>query len=195
MNNAILYQFLGDAATVRRLAANLTQLSRDHGLSIWLAGAAIMLGWAMVASGDVDAGIAEAGRGIDAWQATGADLAGPYYFSLLAAGYQAAGQNQSARDLVERGVAQAERSGEVWWLAELLRLRASFQPQPESEATLREALRIARRQKARFQALRVACSLAELLQEPKVVREQFGEFAYPGDTEEARRAQSILSSR
>ncbi len=192
MNNAILHQFLGDAATVRSLASNLTQLSRDHGLSIWIAGAAIMLGWAMVETGEVAAGIAEAERGINAWQATGADVAGPYYFSPLASGCQRAGQHERARDLVERGMAQAERSGEVWWLAELLRLRAAWQPQPEAEAALRRALQIARRQKARFQALRVACSLAELLHEPPVVKEQLGEFAYPEDTDEVRHARALL---
>ena len=95
---------------------------------------------------------------------------------------------------MERAVAQAERSGEVWWLAELLRLRASFQPQAEAATTLRQALRIARSQKARFQALRAACSLAELIHEPKAVREQLGEFAYP-DSDETRRAQAFLSSR
>ena len=59
-------------------------------------------------------------RGLEAYRATGAGLALPYYLSILGDAYIQAGRPDDARDVLDEGLAIAERSDELCQKAELL---------------------------------------------------------------------------
>ena len=70
---------------------------------------------------------------------------------------------------IEQAIAISEETGERWYLAEILRLKAelllaSARPGDRVEIFLTRSLEIARSQKARCWELRTACDLASLWQ-------------------------------
>ena len=124
-----------------------------------------MHGWARAQHGEHDEGIEEMRRGIEGWRATGAELAAPYDFGLLAEAHSLAGRPEQGLLALADAMASSARSGEVWWRAELLRIEAELRlklPAPDAEAAERgflDALGLARAQRARSLELRAAASL------------------------------------
>ena len=167
-NDTMTLQFRGEAERVLERAEAQLALARKHGFPLWEAGAAVMRGWAWTKLGRMDEGLAEMRRGIDGWRATGAELAAPYYLSLLAEAQGAAGQVDRALDTLQQAFASSNRSGEAWWRPEICRLDGELrllQPTPDLTTVERcfvEALVTARAQTSRSLELRAACSLLRL---------------------------------
>jgi len=59
-------------------------LCREHNFALWLGGARVQRGWALVELGHIEEGANEIRRGLDAWQVTGTQVAKPYFLALLA---------------------------------------------------------------------------------------------------------------
>jgi predicted ATPase len=131
---------------------------------LWLAGAAILRGWSLAGQ----QGTREMRQGLAAWRATGAEYMVPYFQALLAGACAVADRPAEGLRLVEDGLARAERSGERWCEAELLRQRGALlllrggRNRAEAEAALRRARAVAHRQGARLWELRASLSLARL---------------------------------
>jgi predicted ATPase len=125
-------------------------------------------GWALAATGDPEAGLALLGEGLPTWSMTGASLYEPYFLSLLAEAHRAAGQANQALELLDQASAKASITGERFFAAELHRLKGDLLlelPTPNvsnGEASLTEAVAIARRQGAPLWELRAATSLARM---------------------------------
>jgi len=81
------------------------------------------------------------------------------FLASLAQGLAASGQRVGAVAAVNQAIAQCDRTGESWLLAELYRIRGDIRLR-EGEADLLQALEIARGQGALAWELRTATSLA-----------------------------------
>jgi predicted ATPase len=167
---AIVETMRGDAATTLRDALPLIELSREHGLALYLAGATILVGWARARLGERAAGIHEFCQGLERWAEAGCKTGVPYFQGLLAEieSEEQGGDRSLAR--IDEALMLASETGERWSDALLHRIRGGIllkrdpaDSAPAEEAFL-TAITIAREQKARSFELRAALSLAKLYQ-------------------------------
>jgi adenylate cyclase len=130
--SAMLHQLRGDAASTEHWAQNSVELSSSEGFSFWLAGGAVLRGWAWVArcagrgAGEAvmaQAGIAEIRRGLEAWLATGSRTYHTYYLGLLADALLRLGKAGEARATLDEAIAAAQALPEGLYEAELYRLK------------------------------------------------------------------------
>jgi TOMM system kinase/cyclase fusion protein len=171
---ALLRQYRGDAPATRALAEETLVLSEAHGLVFVSAMASILKGWVLTQEGELGEGMAQMRRGLAAQLATGAEMAKPYWLSLIAEACHRTGAVHEGLALLDEAEAAVEQTHERCWEAEIYRLRgqlllaASEPAAPEAarsaEASYRRALDIARGQGARSLELRTAVSLSRLWQ-------------------------------
>jgi predicted ATPase len=104
----------------------LLPLCREYDLSLWLAWGTVMHGWLMVEYGQGEAGLAEIRQGIADWRATGSGIWLPYYRSLLVEACGKVGRLAEGLQVVEEALAESRVNGEVWYEAELYRLKGTL---------------------------------------------------------------------
>ena len=185
---ATLAQFDGDStAALSRAEAALT-LAKEKSFAYWVMWGTFLASWARSrGDSDVDrlAAVAELEEALAGVDRTGMRLFRSYWEALLADAYLRTGRVTEATAAVERGVASADATGERFWLAELLRLRATALVAGSADAhdaavlALREAIAVAERQGASSLALRAAVELLRLLRaresaHPSLMGRMFG---------------------
>ena len=148
-----LAHFERNAVEVERLASDLIELSTRHNFALWLAGGAILRSWARSASGRTVDGISRIEEGIGDWRATGSTICLPLFLALKAEALHLADRTPEALEAIKEAEAQAERSEERWWNAELHRLRGVFlatlgAEEAQIEASFQEAIGTAKQQKS-----------------------------------------------
>jgi class 3 adenylate cyclase/tetratricopeptide (TPR) repeat protein len=143
-------------------------------------------------------------RGLEAYRATGAGLALPYYLSILGDAYIQAGRPDDARDALDEGLAIAEQSDELCQKAELYRLKGELAlragPQNgEAEEHFRRAIETARHQLSKAWELRATTSLARLCQQTgrrdearRMLSDTYGRFTEGFDTPDLKCARALL---
>jgi predicted ATPase/tRNA A-37 threonylcarbamoyl transferase component Bud32 len=165
---SMVSQLRRDPGRTRIYAERCSNVAAEHGLSLWLAGSAVMRGWAIAAEGDVAAGVAKLRKGLIDWKATGAVTYGTYFLGILAETLLPVDNNTLMTSLLDEAVALADRTGERLFAAELHRLRgeAILRTETASPAAaaaraaseFSRAIEIAQEQQARSLALRAAAS-------------------------------------
>jgi predicted ATPase len=153
----------------RECAGEAEGICRKYAFSYYLGWSESVLGWAMAQRGAAEEGCKRLQRGIETMKSTGAQLRLPFYYSLLAEAYEAAGQTREALASVATGLAMVDTNGERWAEPELHRVHGQILEQAghrrESAESFRKAveaaLRIgalpfARRAEARLRPLRDA---------------------------------------
>jgi predicted ATPase len=163
---AVVRQYRGDAPAARQLVDQALDLSDQQGLEFIGAMAAMLQGWVMTREGQLPEGLDRMRQGLAAQLATGAELARPYWLSLIAEACLRTGAAPEGLELLDEAEAAVSHTRERYWEAEVYRLRgllltASEPAAPElAEASYRRALDVARRQGARSLELRAAVGLA-----------------------------------
>jgi predicted ATPase len=153
-------------------AAESKEVAAEHGFSFWLAGAAVLSGWALAASGRGKEGLERLRQGLADWNATGSRTYLTYYLGVLSEVLASQGQIDEARQTVENALALAQSTGEGLYEAELHRLKGEYLLQG-TNATDAEAVRnaescfhhsidLARRRHAKALEQRTLTSLARL---------------------------------
>lgn len=128
----------------------------------------------------------------------------PLNRGLLAEAYITSGQVATAIELLDQTIVLAKQTGERWFDAELLRLRALALEKTgrsaEAEAALRHALAIAQRQSAGMWQLRAAASLARLLgsqrrhvEAAQALAAVYGQFTEGFESADLQEAKQLLS--
>ncbi len=112
----------------------------------------------LIQRGDV-AGVPVLRRAVDELREAEFLIRLPAYLGTLAQGLALDGQPVQARNAIDDAIRMSERHEEHWCLPELLRLRGELH---QSEEHLRQALDLARHQRAVSWELRTATSLAQL---------------------------------
>jgi class 3 adenylate cyclase/predicted ATPase len=163
-----LSQFAGDRTAVQERTEALLALASEQGFAFWAGCAMVLEGWSLADRGRASEGIARIRQGLAAYHATGASHFDPHFLGLLAQAQRRQGELAEAEGTVAEALDTVCRTGERYYEAELLRLRAELRlarPTPDpvaAERGLVEALEAARRQGARMWELRAAASLARL---------------------------------
>ena len=117
----ILAERRGPAACLA-LAEEALRFSREHFLVFWVAGLIIKAGWARAMT-DSTAGVEQLRTGIESWKKTGAALHIPTWGAHLAEALLLADVTDEAATVLEDALALAYKNGDVFYLAELHRLR------------------------------------------------------------------------
>jgi tetratricopeptide (TPR) repeat protein len=143
-------------------------------------------------------------RGLDAYRATGAGLALPYYLSILGDAYLQAGRADDARDVLDEGLAIAEQSDELCQKAELYRLKGDLalgtgSQNGNAEEHFRRAIGTARDQLSKAWELRATTSLARLFQQTgrrdearQMLSDTYSRYTEGFDTPDLKCARALL---
>jgi len=205
--SAILHQLRRDVPMVLERAQAAVPVAAKLGLSLVLAVAPIMRGWAMAMQGRGTEGLTLIQEGLAAYRATGSEFQRPHFLVLLAEVHGTLGQAAEGLAALSEARAAVEKSGERYYEAELSRMEGEMrliQEPPDEDAAqacFEEALETARRQQARLLELRAATSLARLWQrrgKPEEARQALAEI-YASFTEglkapDLEAARSVLAS-
>jgi class 3 adenylate cyclase/predicted ATPase len=165
---AELTHIQGSAGEAEARAERVFALASERGMAHYAAWALMMLGWALVKQGGVDAGLAKVEEGLAALRATGNLYHIPHRLTVRAEAFAAAGRATAARDAIEEAVESASRAGEVWYEPEALRVQAEILQSPAiandraAEQCLERAVATAEARGARFWKLRAGVALARL---------------------------------
>ncbi len=158
---------LGEEAEARRQIEGAVEVAEAHGLSGWSIRNAALLGYLIGREGEVDRGIAMMRSAAEQWAARGWRIIVPYDRGLLARLCLSAGRMAEGLSAIEEGLTVARETGQLFWNAELLRLKgdlleASGAPPGASRRACSDALELARAQGARVLARRAEESLQSL---------------------------------
>jgi class 3 adenylate cyclase/tetratricopeptide (TPR) repeat protein len=167
---AVFEIYRGDAEAARRDAEIVVELSRRHGLALFLAWGTVALCWANARLHDRETGMTEFRAALAAYTDQGNRFFASFFQGLLAELEAEEPGATGAVTRIERALALAEQTGELWTDAFLHRIRGDIllKAYPEHPARAEEAylaaIAIAREQGARSFGLRAAHSLARLYQ-------------------------------
>lgn len=166
----------GDLTAAEGFSAMLCRRATANALDVWRAYADCFDGELLVRRGDPEAGLRLLRPAVEELQRVGFMQHLTPISAALAQGLAAAGQVDQALGVVEQVLARCVRTGERWFLAELLRLRGEMLlmrtgsgAATSAEADFREALAIARGQGAASWELRAATSLAVLRRDHEAI--------------------------
>jgi predicted ATPase len=163
---AVVHLWRREFEAARRRGEAAIAVAREHSLAEWLAIGMICRGVALAGLGRLEDGMAELHAGLAAWERVGDRVIGTMWLGFTAEAHAAADQLDAAFAVLGRATALAEANGELFYQAELHRLRGAFHAQrgdiAEAELWLHEAIELARSQSARSLELRAAMALAHL---------------------------------
>ena len=124
MYRAELSQIRGKPAPVMKSAEHSLAVGLDKGLSQYVAWAKMMRGWALAEGGQFQQGVGEMEEGFTELQKVRVRYHLPHRLGMRAQTYAAAGRNSEAVTAIEEALASVKQTGETWYEAELLRIKA-----------------------------------------------------------------------
>jgi tetratricopeptide (TPR) repeat protein len=168
-------------------------------------------GEALTEQGKEEEGIVQIQKGLEALQATGAELRRACYLATLAVAYANVGKAEEGLTLLAKALDAIHENMEYVYEAELYRIKGQLvlqshslqsavsDPQGEAEACFLKAIEIARKQQAKSLELRAAVSLARLWQQQgkqhearNTLSEIYGWFTEGFDTKDLQEAEALL---
>jgi tetratricopeptide (TPR) repeat protein len=168
---AAAHHFRRDSRGALQRATESLDMAREQGFATWIGVSQMIRGASLIATGESEVGLADITSGMTAHSGTEAITYQTFGISLYAQGLLEGGRFDEALDALAEGLAISERTGERFYLAELLRLKGEIVARKgdlaEAEQWLREAIDVSRRQGARLFEMRSAVSLCRLLDGPQ----------------------------
>jgi predicted ATPase/class 3 adenylate cyclase/DNA-binding winged helix-turn-helix (wHTH) protein len=199
-------QLRREVQTAQERATAEIALCSEQGFALYLARGTILRGWAMAEQGRGAEGLAQMRQGLDAYQATGAEVFRPYYLACLAIAHGKVGQAEEGLSRLAEALAAVHKTGERIYEAELFRLKGELllavspDRDAEAEACFHQALSVARRQQAKALELRAAMSLSRLWQcqsrrtaAQELLGEVYSWFTEGLDTADFQEAKGLLA--
>jgi predicted ATPase/class 3 adenylate cyclase len=160
---------LGERERTRAQAETLLTLATELGNSFRCAIAELHLAWCDSIEGDRSKSVSRMQRALADFRATGSSTVEEIFLLLIAQVQCLTGHYDEAFSTIDEALAVVEQTGEHAFEAEIHRVKGEIQlakgtSNPmHAERSLRRAIEIARRQKARSWELRATTSLARLL--------------------------------
>jgi predicted ATPase len=169
-HSCMLRELLGDVHAAGAQATRLEELCAGQRLRYpsWLTMATLLRGADLVAVPCPPSRLADVHQCLASYRATGSRLFLPYWLALEARALAEAERAPEALTTLGEALRWVDRTDQRWMEAELHRvkgrvlLRLRSTADTETEAALRTAVTVARRQKARMWELRAARDLARL---------------------------------
>jgi adenylate cyclase len=200
---AILCRFLRDANGALESARRAFAIASERGIPGMMASMASVRGWALAEQGQLEVGIAETRRALEAYKAAATT---PRTLDLvpLAEVYGRAGQPKRGLALLARATEHIQSTGERFLEADIYRVKGELllmreASAGEAEDCFRQAIEIARRQRAKWFELRATTSLARLLRDTgrrdearSMLAEIYGWFTEGFDTSDLKDAKALL---
>jgi TOMM system kinase/cyclase fusion protein len=199
----LLWRDMRETEEVHRVAERLVALSREQRYPFFLALALCGHGWARVQRGDAEGGIAEIQEGLGIHLAIGTRLPRAYWLTYLIDSYLVTGRTEEGLATVEEALAQSQSQLDIYFDAELYRLRgellSGIPDLAGAEAAFRQALETARGTGSPALELRAAVSLGRLLRGQgrggealPALSEAFGRFQEGFGTRDLQEARQLL---
>jgi DNA-binding SARP family transcriptional activator len=134
--SAVTHQMRHDLPRLRDVVAELRDLCQRYEFAYYREWALILDGWS--AAGDrAGEGTRLAELGIGNLKAQGAFARRPYWLSLLADLQAREGRPGAARATLDAALTAARVYDDLWWLPEVMRMRASYDPPEQAVARMR----------------------------------------------------------
>ena len=164
--DGLLHLHLRSSADVLKDGVELVTLCQEQHLVYWLPTGIILQGWAQAEMGAIADGINSIRSGMDQYWAGGARFQHPFFLSLLAEQTGKSGRIEEGLSMLVEALAEIEQTEERWSEAEIYRRQGELlvlhSDETAAEIAFRQAVKTARRQKARMLELRSAVALARL---------------------------------
>jgi class 3 adenylate cyclase/predicted ATPase len=202
---AELYFLRGDARMTLQLMDQWLPMASRYASTAGAANMTILRGWSIVTCEDSKAGLSLIREGVDRLRATGSRFQVAYRLGRAVAALHRAGETTEAMALLSDSFEAINTIGECWYEAELCRMKGELLLAQESlsarqaEDSLRDAIKIARRQSAKSWELRATTSLARLLMKQRRTTEAsamladiYGWFSEGFDTADLKDAKGLL---
>jgi tetratricopeptide (TPR) repeat protein len=132
-------QMRRDVPELRDTVGELRELCSRYDFAYYREWALILDGWCR-ADGP---GIGLAQQGIDNLRSQGSFARMPYWLSLLADLSERTGRPDAARATLDAALAMGHSHQDVWWLPEVMRMRAAYDGEQAAAARLRSAAQLA----------------------------------------------------
>jgi hypothetical protein len=155
----------GDRSELRRTVAELRELCTRYGFGYYREWGLVLDGWCCGGQQGVDL----ARQGIENLIADGALARQPYWLALLADLLDQVGDSDTARATLDAAAADARARDDLWWLPEILRMRARHDGRSDAVSRLHEAAGLAEAQGSVALLRRCALDLAALGVRPDAV--------------------------
>ncbi len=178
-------------------------LATQHALPHWAAQGKVLIGWALTAEGQIEAGLEHIRRGVEAYRETGVVLAIPTLLAIWADATKRAGRFQEGVAILDDALGMIDSMGGHDIASELYRLKGiclAPEDPDTAETTLRQAIDIAARQRATVLELRAAVSLGELWRQQgdtadirDLLISRYDALSDPEGLTDAREAQRLLA--
>ncbi len=135
----ITYQLRHDLSELRDTVAELRELCNRYGFAYYREWGLILDGWCTD-----EAGIGLAQQGIQQLKSDGSFARMPYWLSLLADLYARNNQPAAAVATLDAALAGGQARRDLWWVPEVLRMRAGYDGDDAAVSRLRTAAELAR---------------------------------------------------
>jgi predicted ATPase/DNA-binding winged helix-turn-helix (wHTH) protein len=160
---------IGDLMAAERAVAMLNDHAARHNAAYWRIVGHCLEGELLIRRGVFGEGAALLGKALDSSKKTGWAVCYPAFRGVFAEGLMGLGLHSEASFAIEEGLQAAERGGERWSVAELLRIKGEcllaqggHRFESKADDCFAAALDVARQQGALFWELRAAMGLARL---------------------------------
>ncbi|MBI4852981.1 MAG: AAA family ATPase [Acidobacteria bacterium] len=168
VHTACCYHYLLQVDLAYQMASEAVKLAQEKGFPNWLLAGMVVQGWALVYKGDTNNGIALVEQALDFWRSSGSELVIPYFLTTLADCYNKAGRLSDALKTLNEAFIYAEKNTDLWYEAEMYRLKGMFLVESsnitQAEEAFIKAINVAKNQQSKLLQLRATISLAELWQ-------------------------------
>jgi tetratricopeptide (TPR) repeat protein len=168
-HTAWLYQHCRLGIPAQAAGDEQIRIATEQGFLFWHASGTLYVAGGLLLQGRLEQGLRLLQKGLEAYRGTGAELALPYYLSMLADGCTQTGRFAEARGALKEALTLVEKNDERFQESELHRLQGELllvesADQTTAEECFRRAVETARRQKSKAWELRATTSLARLWQ-------------------------------
>jgi DNA-binding SARP family transcriptional activator/tetratricopeptide (TPR) repeat protein len=136
---AVTDQMRGDVSRLRDTAGELCELCDRYDFAYYREWGLVLDGWARGGK----PGLELAQQGIGNLKAEGSFARMPYWLSLLAELLASNDRPDAARATIDAALVAAKAHDDEWWLPEVMRVRAAYDPEQAAIARLRSAAQLA----------------------------------------------------
>jgi len=130
--SAVFHSFRREVRLTQERAEAAISLATDQGFPLWRARGAVLRDWALVQQGQTKEELEQMYQSLQAFRATGAELARPYYLALLAETHGAMGQPAAGLAVLAEALTLTDTTGTRWCESELYRLKGELLLQQSS---------------------------------------------------------------
>ncbi len=201
--NAVLHQMRRSRRGIGWAVDRMSPIVEEEGLLFYRTSLSYLRGLLRTQADQAWIGLQEMEQALADWEGAGTEMHRPHLMAWLAEAYGRAGEVERGLTLLDEALALAQARNERYFEAEIHRLRGkllvAIEDEVDAEASLRQAIDVARQQEAKSWELRATMSLSRLWQQQgklsearRSLEEVYSWFSEGFDTPDLQDARSLL---